>query len=159
MNEKNFPLSGRLTQEGTWTTEEADAPIRRGLKCARAMRVSPKQGLSEDDVRRQVILENARLTFANRPDVLKQIEEAVKIRMRVRDIHRLVQEASKEVKPKQRLRQRDRRTTGASTCNDGIHCQRIVTEEELGEYLAQGFRAQMVLPSGKVVVESTGSED
>jgi len=125
-------------------------------KAESQMRVSPRQGLSEDDVRRQIILENARATFAHRPDVLKQIEDAVKVRMRVRDIHRLLQDASEEEKPKHRLRQRDRKTARASSCNDEIHCQRIVTEEELEEYLAEGFKVQTVLPSGKVVVESVG---
>jgi len=118
------------------------------------MRASPKQGLSEDDVRRQIILENARLTFAHRPEILKQIEEAVTVRMRVRDIHRLLQDASEEEDPKHRLRQRDRKTSGDLACTDGTHCQRIVAEEELEEYLAQGFKVQCVLPSGRIVVES-----
>jgi len=121
------------------------------------MRVSPKQVLSEDDVRRQIILENARLTFANKPEILKQIEEAVKVRMRVRDIHRLLQDASKEREQKHGLRQRDRQTVRHSACSNGVHCQQIVAEDQLEAYLARGFRVQLVLPSGKVVVESTGS--
>jgi len=126
-------------------------------KAESQMRVSLRQGLSEDDVRRQIILENARVTFADRPDVLRQIEEAVKVRMRIKDIRRLLQDASKEAEPKHRLRRRDRQTVRSSVCSDGAHCQRIVTEDQLEAYLAQGFRVQLVLPSGKVVVESTGS--
>jgi len=121
------------------------------------MRASPKQGLSEDDVRGQIILENARLTFADRPEILKQIEEAVKVRMRVRDIHRLLQGVSKEEELEYPMRQRKMQPMRSRSCRDGLHCQRIVTEEELEEYLAQGFKVQMVLPSGKVVVESAGN--
>ena len=144
---------GGQTSDPEQKTEELRSEYK---KAESHMRVSPKQGLSEDDIRRQVILENARLTFAHRPDVLKQIEEAVKVRMRIRDIHKLLQDASEE-EPKHRLRQRDRKNPRASPCNDGIHCQRVVTEEELEEYLVQGFKVQMVLPSGKIVVESTGN--
>ena len=33
-------------------------------------------------------------------------------------------------------------------------CQRIVSEEELGEYLARGWRVQAILPSGRIVVDN-----
>jgi len=38
-------------------------------------------------------------------------------------------------------------------CLDGQHCQKIVSEDELPKMLAQGWKAVMVCPSGKVVVE------
>jgi hypothetical protein len=38
-------------------------------------------------------------------------------------------------------------------CEDGRHCQRVVTEEELPELLAEGFKVVATLPSGKVVID------
>jgi hypothetical protein len=37
-------------------------------------------------------------------------------------------------------------------CPDGEHCQRVIGEEELAKLLSEGWRASLVLPSGKVVV-------
>jgi len=39
-------------------------------------------------------------------------------------------------------------------CEDGEHCQRIVSEQELPALLAEGGHVAAVLPSGKVVVET-----
>ena len=39
-------------------------------------------------------------------------------------------------------------------CEDGQHCQHIVSEQELPELLAQGGHVAAVLPSGKIVVET-----
>ena len=37
-------------------------------------------------------------------------------------------------------------------CKDGEHCQRVASEAELPDLLAQGWHASIVLPSGKIVV-------
>jgi len=39
-----------------------------------------------------------------------------------------------------------------NNCADGEHCQKIVSEAELGAMLTQGWRVAAVLPSGKIVV-------
>jgi hypothetical protein len=39
-------------------------------------------------------------------------------------------------------------------CAGGLHCQRIVVEDELPTLLTQGWRVAAVLPSGKVVVNN-----
>lgn len=38
-------------------------------------------------------------------------------------------------------------------CEDGKHCQRLASEAELPDLLADGWHASIVLPSGKIVVE------
>lgn len=38
-------------------------------------------------------------------------------------------------------------------CTDGEHCQRVASEAELPDLLAQGWHASIVLPSGKIVLE------
>jgi hypothetical protein len=37
-------------------------------------------------------------------------------------------------------------------CNDGKHCQRIVSEDDLSELLAYGWVFIATLPSGKILV-------
>jgi hypothetical protein len=37
-------------------------------------------------------------------------------------------------------------------CPDGIHCQKVVDETELSNLLSEGWHAELVLPSGKVVI-------
>lgn len=39
-------------------------------------------------------------------------------------------------------------------CEDGEHCQKIVSEENLAEFLTQGWRVVATLPSGKIVIDS-----
>jgi len=38
-------------------------------------------------------------------------------------------------------------------CDDGEHCQKVASEGELPKLLTEGWRASVVLPSGKIVVE------
>jgi len=45
-------------------------------------------------------------------------------------------------------------TDGGTRCTNGVHCQRIVAEEELEPLLMQGWRVAAVLPSGKIVVSN-----
>jgi len=45
-------------------------------------------------------------------------------------------------------------TDGGTRCTNGVHCQRIVAEEELEPLLMQGWRVAAVLPSGKVVISN-----
>jgi hypothetical protein len=41
-------------------------------------------------------------------------------------------------------------------CQNGVHCQRIVSEEELGAMLEAGWKFVATLPSGKIVVSNGG---
>jgi integrase len=56
-----------------------------------------------------------------------------------------------DTKIKELLREKPMRTQTNGGSSD---CQRIVSEEELGGYLANGWRVQAVLPSGKVVISN-----
>jgi hypothetical protein len=38
-------------------------------------------------------------------------------------------------------------------CEDSEHCQQIVSEESLGDYLSEGWKVVATLPSGKIVVD------
>jgi len=50
---------------------------------------------------------------------------------------------------KKLLKEKPARTNGG-----GSDCQKIVSEEELEAYLANGWRVQAVLPSGKIVISN-----
>jgi len=39
-------------------------------------------------------------------------------------------------------------------CPNGENCQKVVSEEELEDYLSKGWRVSMALPSGKVVISN-----
>lgn len=41
-----------------------------------------------------------------------------------------------------------------ANCDDGQHCQKIVSEENLGEFLSKGARVIATLPSGKIVIDT-----
>jgi hypothetical protein len=49
-------------------------------------------------------------------------------------------------------RKKFEKKTQTNSCADGLHCQRVVLEDELPGLLAQGWRVAAVLPSGKIVV-------
>jgi site-specific recombinase XerC len=46
------------------------------------------------------------------------------------------------------------KTKEENDCSNGEHCQKIVSEADLNEMLAQGWRVAAVLPSGKIVVSN-----
>jgi integrase len=45
-----------------------------------------------------------------------------------------------------------REPKASEPCKDGEHCQRVASEAELPDLLAQGWHASIVLPSGKIVI-------
>jgi hypothetical protein len=47
--------------------------------------------------------------------------------------------------------------TDGGSSSDGKHCQRIVSEDELSELLADGWTFVATLPSGKVVASNEAS--
>jgi hypothetical protein len=52
----------------------------------------------------------------------------------------------------ERLLKKGRKT--AADCSDGEHCQKIVSEDELPQLLANGWTYVATSPSGKVVVSN-----
>lgn len=65
-------------------------------------------------------------------------------------------EASPEVKERQAIKQRyhlRKPLEKVDDCPDGEHCQRIVSEGELGDFLSQSWRVVATLPSGSIVIE------
>jgi integrase len=57
-----------------------------------------------------------------------------------------------QIKLLETLTEKNTATNGG--CANGKHCQKIVSEAELGGMLAEGWRVAAVLPSGKIVVSN-----
>lgn len=51
------------------------------------------------------------------------------------------------------IQEKHKGTETQGNCQDGLHCQKAVSETELAILLGQGWHASIVLPSGKIVVE------
>jgi len=77
---------------------------------------------------------------SDRPQVPKEVQE----RMAALEAEQL------ELRQKYRFR----RAKETEKCEDGEHCQKIVAEENLPNFLSQNWRVVASLPSGKVVIES-----
>ena len=96
----------------------------------------------------QRILEQLRLQIASLPISEKKRQELLRV-ARLRKF-----KASTEAGEwlRKQLRETKMETNGGN-CANGHNCQRIVSEEELPNLLAQGWRVSAVLPSGKLIVE------
>lgn len=53
------------------------------------------------------------------------------------------------------VRESGKRKAKKTNCEDGEHCQRIVTEENLAGFLADGYKVVAALPSGKIVIDKS----
>jgi hypothetical protein len=84
--------------------------------------------------------------------------KAAEIEDRVKDLETFKKSLSPEqLETARRLgmvRQRAKKDSTKTDCADGSgNCQKIVNEENLGEFLSQGFRVVATLPSGKIVID------
>jgi hypothetical protein len=57
--------------------------------------------------------------------------------------------------PMRKTKQVSEPRTEGENCKDDEHCQRVVTEAELPKLLSEGWTANLVLPTGKIVVQKT----
>jgi len=88
------------------------------------------------------------LQFTVEPLIPKEVQEAIATH----------EEEIKKLKMQYGMRQKRHKlkpsNVPAGNCNDDKHCQRIVSEEELPQLLADGWAFVATLPSGKCVVSS-----
>jgi hypothetical protein len=107
------------------------------------------------------ISEGAYVTTEGLHDDYARVMETTCITLRTTTLPKEVQDQIEELQRKQReieqkygvrLRQSSKRKQ--KTCDDGKHCQQIVSEEKLGDLLAEGWKVVAALQSGKVVVSN-----
>jgi hypothetical protein len=49
----------------------------------------------------------------------------------------------------------EKRKSLEKECEDGEHCQKIVSEENLARYLSEGWKVVATLPSGSIVIDKS----
>jgi hypothetical protein len=85
--------------------------------------------------------------FGMKDEEIKTIFRSVRAPRTIEaEIKALEEEIAKE--------QKRRQAPMNNNCANGKHCQRIVSEAELGGLLTQGWQVAAVLPSGKIVVSN-----
>ncbi|MCW4053435.1 MAG: hypothetical protein NWE84_00750 [Candidatus Bathyarchaeota archaeon] len=104
---------------------------------------------SENDVELRATQRMLEMTLNMTPNLPQHIKEHMlkKIRAvkKLKDTEKLQKQIAEQIKELEQQRQNN-------NCADGEHCQRIVSEEDLDGFLAQGWRVAGVLPSRKIVV-------
>jgi len=98
----------------------------------------PQQAASTEELRKKQVLDTVNLLGFSE-DKIKKVEEALAKYEKVDDAMEEIRKLSLE---SYKLRQ-----------NPGDDPQKIVTEEKLANYLAQGWNVQTILPSGKIVIK------
>jgi hypothetical protein len=88
---------------------------------------------------------------SERPAIPKEVQEKLA----------LLEEEQKAIKHQYGIFRKTRHIKGdeveeepeGEECEDGEHCQRIVSEEELAKFLAGSWKVVATLPSGKIVID------
>jgi integrase len=112
-------------------------------------KISESAYISPDELRKDYLRAMPETTFGR----------AVELEDRLKKIEEVAQSLPADVKATMekygiQLREKGKKQPDKADCPDGEHCQKIVSEENLGEFLSQGFRVVATLPSGKIVVEN-----
>ena len=102
----------------------------------------------------KVEVEKVKKEMTERQDMEKELmlKEIEKLRKERDQSVTIAKEIVEDVK---RLKEEVLKTrgNGEGKCVDGENCQKVIGEEELEEWLAKGWEAKIVLPSGKIVIE------
>jgi integrase len=84
----------------------------------------------------------------------KQMRTIFRVKaLKTEDVAVELRKAIEQLKQEEEQTKREETAENAG-CANGQHCQRIVSEAELGALLAQSWRVAAVLPSGKIVVSN-----
>ena len=106
--------------------------------------IRPKPSLTKEEARAEMI--------ATLPDELLE-PLAKKHGLSLGEYKRILRE-KKAFPEKMANDSQNEQKNGNANCADQLHCQRVVSEEQLEPLLAQGWRVAAVLPSGKIVVSN-----
>ncbi|MCJ7425087.1 site-specific integrase [Candidatus Bathyarchaeota archaeon] len=112
-------------------------------------KISEGAYISPDELRKDYTRAMEETTFGRQVDLEKRAQISEEITSKLMAGEPLNDEDRRNMRTYDiRLRER-----GKLHCTDGEHCQRIVTESELAEFLGLGWEVKAVLPSGKVVID------
>jgi hypothetical protein len=107
----------------------------------------------------QPAIEQLRAKFKEAVPILQFTSTDASIEDRVKKIEDLTKSLTQEQKDAMatlgiQLRESAKKTYKKKDCEDGKHCQKIVSEENLGDLHADGWKVVATLPSGKIVVSN-----
>jgi integrase len=93
----------------------------------------------ESQVKKQILLQTLKNFDISEPQLREMLaartRKPANIREEIDEIEKILEEKK------------------AEKCEDGKHCQQIVTEENLAGFLSQNWKVVATLPSGKIVIE------
>lgn len=137
-------VGGSGDVEGSYVLPSIEEQLKAYMEAYDCIDINRESALSETE--RQInALRNTGIVQGIAPEKIKQIEELMKREKRLtpEEFARALAEQAK--KPK---------TATDGDCTNGQHCQKIVSEDELPQLLANGWIFVATLPSGKCVVSN-----
>jgi integrase len=131
--------------EGSYTLPNMDEQLKAYMEAYSCIDIKPKTDEKEMQIQNLI---NSATIMGLSPDKIEEIRKVVKRekRMTPEDVAQMIK---KEFKPKA--------ATNGGNCSDGKHCQKIASEDELPQLLAEGWTFVATLPSGKCVVSNETS--
>jgi integrase len=109
--------------------------------------------VSENEVELRAAQRMLEMTLSLSPNIPEHVKQTLRKKIRavkkMKDLKQVENEVTEQAKTSQHPK-----TETDGGCADGAHCQRIVSETDLGGMLSQGWRVAAVLPSGKIVVSN-----
>jgi len=100
-------------------------------------------------------IDDLRKKFGEAVPLLEFISERAAVPQEVQDRVKGLEEETRKLRQQYHFRRvKAAKPEADKNCEDGKHCQQIVTEENLAGYLAQNWKVVATLPSGKIVIES-----
>jgi integrase len=141
-------IVGKAISEGAYVSADS---LRDDYKRAMTKTTFTKL-VSENEVELRAAQRMLEMTLNLSPNIPEHVKETLRKKIKaikkMKDLKPIENEVAEQVKASEQPTQTNR------DCANGYHCQRIVSEADLGAMLAQGWRVAAVLPSGKIVVSN-----
>jgi hypothetical protein len=102
----------------------------------------------------QPAIEQLREKFREAVPLLEFIAERPMVPKEVQERMAELEAEQRKLRQQYHFRRKVTKPEEIEKCDDGKHCQQIVTEENLAGFLSQGWKVVATLPSGKIVIES-----
>jgi hypothetical protein len=126
-----------------------------------AKKIRGRKVRGEDSPYSQPLIEQLRETFREAVPLLEFTSERPAIPKEVQEKLAQMEEEQKALKRQYGIFRKSRHIkppeeepeNEASRCEDGKHCQQIVSENDLSEFLCEGWKVVATLPSGKIVID------
>jgi len=109
--------------------------------------------VGENEIELRAAQRMLEMTLNLSPNIPEHVKQTLRKKIRAVKKIKELKPIEKEVVEQAKTSEKPKTPTNGG-CSNGQHCQRIVSETDLGGLLAQGWRVAAVLPSGKIVVSN-----